>query len=1233
MPDPNSPLPPAGDPLDAIIAEYVQQVEAGQVPDREVLLAQHPDLAERLRAFFADYDRLDRQAGELRLSADPNRTTDATAPVVELPRVRYFGDYELLEVIARGGMGVVYKARQVSLNRLVALKMILKGELATPRDVERFRAEAESAANLDHPHIVPIYEVGEHDGQQYYAMRFVEGTSLARHRRADARTEARLIAAVAAAVHHAHQRGILHRDLKPSNILIDSAGTAFVADFGLAKRVDADRSLTEPGALVGTPRYMAPEQAASRKDLTVAADVYSLGVVLYERLTGQTPFNGETALEVLRQVREQEPPRPSSILPGLNRDLETICLKCLEKDPAKRYASAEALADDLERWLRGEPIQARPVGQVERAWRWCRRNPVVAGLGTGLAVALLGGTAISIAFAVQAGSERKHAEERAESESRQRQRAAKAEEAAVAAQRDLEEALAITLVQPLLQREAGHLRLSKPGVDALWKLSQKPPERLWLRFVENVRNSQKPVEELRWMAEPVLIASVGLDPEKWEQMEKPQTEFLQNKGLDGGKALRVAVVAAALEDLRPTTARKIADFLLELLPSLNHADDREDVAHTLVKLTKSMEPLEAGQVLSRAAQLLTQAYGKEKQDGSWRLNLANGLVAVADRLEPGEACRVLIEALQKELLEKQPYPPAHRSLVDALASMISQLEPVQAARFAEQVCNVLAVALEKSPDGWRRSELAKNHDLMVEWLEPKAAASLSSRVMSILSHTLEKDDSGYQVGGLVRASKWLEPSAANHTLSIAIEVLTKALKKETDAKKRERIAGSLAHAVTGLKPLQGCPVPTGAVQELTLALGKETNPEVYRSLARALAGVAKSSEPDKAINILLGALEKETDPRDRYLLADDLVGVAKSLEPDKAADLLLKTLEKHAGTYGCEKLAAGVSAVAARMEPQEAAGVSGLAARMLTQLLEKEKDQRKKWILAAGLAALAPGVEPDQAASLLARVLEKDTDLMVSVDMAKALAAVARRLDPDEGARLLGRFVRLLAGEIEKAAKSENADRGVGALEPGQALLAVATLLGPAEASKVCAPVIENLRRCAAKLEPWTLKFELESVAARLIQTLEPEHAYRLSKKMAEEFCASGDANDLDFYTDFGSRTKNLDAFLTNAGQPEVSRRAVALATAIGLAGGRPFATLAALPESSEPLPCRLSTQDLVDLLKMPTCFGEARKIVLKHLGNGYGRRFANHWEFVRFAQEQQLDLDFTTPPKRPARP
>ena len=284
-------------------------------------------------------------------------------------------------------MGIVYKARQVSLNRLVALKMILAGSFASSRDVQRFRTEAEAAANLDHPHIVPIYRGRRARGPAVLLDEVHRGDSRWRSTRgAMSRREVEGMVAVARAVHHAHRRGVLHRDLKPSNVLVDRGGTRLVTDFGLAKRLaDADSSFTETGQVLGTPKYMAPEQAAGRKDLTVAADVYSLGVILYERLTGRTPFAGDNVLTLLRQVREFEPPRPSSIRPGLDRDLETVVLKCLQKEPDRRYASAEALADDLDRWLHGEPIEARPVGSVERGWRWCKRNPTLAGLTATLA--------------------------------------------------------------------------------------------------------------------------------------------------------------------------------------------------------------------------------------------------------------------------------------------------------------------------------------------------------------------------------------------------------------------------------------------------------------------------------------------------------------------------------------------------------------------------------------------------------------------------------------------------------------------------------------------------------------------------------------------------------------------------------------------------------------------------------------------------------------------------------
>ena len=334
--------------------------------------------------------------------AEPALANAVDAPSDAPSSVHYFGDYELQGEIARGGMGIVFRARQVSLNRPMALKMILAGQLASGAQVQRFQTEAEAAAKLDHPNIVPIYEIGRHEGKHYYSMKLVEGGSLAqkieegRGKREEgqsgelSRSAAKLVATVARALHYAHQHGILHRDLKPTNILVDADGQPHITDFGLAKIVESGDDITRTLSLLGTPAYMPPEQAAGHaRQLTTAADVYSLGAILYESLTGRPPFGGATALETIRQVVEQQPARPCELNPELDRDLETICLSCLRKEPDARYGSALALAEDLERWLADEPILARPAGPAERLWRWCGRKPAIASLVLTVAVLLI----------------------------------------------------------------------------------------------------------------------------------------------------------------------------------------------------------------------------------------------------------------------------------------------------------------------------------------------------------------------------------------------------------------------------------------------------------------------------------------------------------------------------------------------------------------------------------------------------------------------------------------------------------------------------------------------------------------------------------------------------------------------------------------------------------------------------------------------------------------------------
>jgi tetratricopeptide (TPR) repeat protein len=392
--------------------EFVLRSEAGEDASFDGYLGQFPQYAVPLRRL--------RQADELLGKA----LFPPAAPALHGRRV---GDYELLEEIGRGGMGVVYRARQVSLGRIVAVKMILGGALGPAADGRRLRNEAEAAARLQHPGIVAIHEVGEWEGQPFFSMDYVEGTTLAaliREHPLPAARASGYVEAIARAVHHAHESGVLHRDLKPSNVLIGADDQPRVTDFGLARQVQADQRLTGTGELLGTPSYIPPEQASDKYGAAgPASDVYALGAVLYELLTGRPPFQAETAIDTLLLVLHNEPVSPRRLNPRVPRDLETVCLKCLRKDPGQRYPTAAALAEDLGRFQRGEPVRARPVGAAARAWRWCRRNRAVAALLAGLFLVLTAGLVVSLSEWRRANQEAAQAQQDRDTAKAERERA------------------------------------------------------------------------------------------------------------------------------------------------------------------------------------------------------------------------------------------------------------------------------------------------------------------------------------------------------------------------------------------------------------------------------------------------------------------------------------------------------------------------------------------------------------------------------------------------------------------------------------------------------------------------------------------------------------------------------------------------------------------------------------------------------------------------------------------
>jgi hypothetical protein len=1170
---------------------------------------------------------------------------------------------------------------------------------------------------------------------------------------ADPRKAARLLAQVARAVHHAHQRGILHRDLKPANILLDREGLPHVTDFGLAKRIQGDSGWSQSSVIVGTPAYMSPEQATAQKSLTTATDVYGLGAVLYSLLTGGPPFQGANILDILKQVEEREPTPPRALNQRVDRDLETICLTCLAKDPARRYRSAEELAEDLERWLQGKPILKRPAGRWEKAVKWVRRNPVVAGLVAAVVVVLLAGTGFATHFAIDA--------------SQQADEARKNEAKAVRAKKDvekvnvvLETTLARSLLRPLglqqttldrLERRLVLQRgpLTDAEIEALWELAATPSERLGLRFVQEALRSPVTIRQLKNRAEQALHAAVRLDPTKRAQVEQLLFRRLQEPGLDEGRQADLALIAVGLGDLTPTTRARVAQALTQAMAKTTDPDALGALAKGLAAVAARLEPKEVVATLARAmakttdryalgelgqglavvaawlepkqaarscawaAAILTQALGKAERGWGrgrnyWATSalvtalgaLTRALAAAAAQLEPKEAAITLARALTKAFARDRPSPFGFPFYVlsEGLAAVVARLEPKDVA----PVAAILTEALAQPTDPLTVRGLARGMAALAGRLEPKEAARAATTLGQAMAQPTDPDTLVYLAEGLAAVAARLEPKEAARARAQAAAVLTKALAQpispivgdlargmvalagRLEPKEAARLAASLAqamaaqttkyrslhHLARGLELVAGRLEPKEAARvaaTLAEALPKTIDRTAWY-FARGLVAVAARLEPKEAVATLAQALTKTKSSTGQECLAQGLAAAAARLEPKEAVATLAQALAKRPHPVALGFLAEGLAVVAARLGPKQAARSCAQAATILTQAVAQTTDSGAVLFLAKGLAAMAPWLEPKDAggavatlaqaiartderfyqwnpgsailvvqylAAVAARMDAKEAVGTVAHALTRTksrharhllaygLAVVAARLEPKEAARSYAQAATILTQAVAQTTDSRALQRLT------LSLAGVAGRLEPKEAGQAADTLAQAM---AQTTDPSTLFYLAEGLAA-VAARLEPKEAARSYAQAAATLCLALTRTSDQFDAEMLAR--RLAGVLTRADTRELSRRAAAVVAAVGCPAGCGHAvgTPALLRPALAPLPCRFSTPELVEFLKYPTCVGPARRVILDQLEQRHRRPFADHWAFVRFANEQKLDLDFTSPPQRPVLP
>ena len=854
------------------------------------------------------------------------RAASAAAPWVAIP------GYEIEGELKRGGMGVVYRARQAGLNRTVALKMILAGAFADPATRTRFLFEAESVAALEHPNVVKVFAFGEHAGHPYLAMEFLPGGTLADRVTAGgplpSREATEHVAKLAEAVAHAHSRGVVHRDIKPANVLLTADGEPRLADFGLAKVGRSD--LTGTGQALGTPSYMSPEQAAGKThEVGTPADVYALGAVFYDLLTGRPPFRGDSVAVTLQQVLTTDPERPRKLVASIPRDLETICLKCLEKAPEKRYPTAQSLADDLHHFLRGEPISVRPSGPLERGYKWVKRNKVVSGALAAVTLALLVGAGVSLGFGLYANEQANEAKQKKEEADDATAREQKEKQDAIDARNELKgkndellqsrerlnRTLAKALLGPMTANNRGN-SLTAYEAGAFWQIAELRRDVVPLMFLEEAARTPLACEQLECRAEYALHAAVGLDPERHGAVERMLLSRLSKPETQGKHAVSLAVAIASTDFASPEAAAISARVLAADIAE--HPSRSRDRAKVLAAIAPWIPSDAAADIFPRAVRALTGTLAIET--GYDAVEVAMSLVALASAMSPGEA------------------------------------EAVYA-----QAASAIGVELAKESDPFWRGLYGRDLATVAYRMKPAEAASVCARAARILigaiAGTMDTAQQRELLSGLISLAERMEPAAA-------AQILATELAERKDGNIRGELAIGLASAAGRMKPVEAAKVCAPAARILTNALANERNHSDMDSLARGLSEVAQYLDRPQAIKLLEGELEKDKSPVANYWFArgcakinghyELLAGIDQAHVAAVArseADQVSKARFGYQQRVAAEQL----TLAASRLEPTEAFAFSTQAVRALMDGFALEGHDYERRDVAAGIAALALG--------------------------------------------------------------------------------------------------------------------------------------------------------------------------------------------------------------------------------------------------------------------------------------